>query len=54
MFDDMSIRLDTVPALDRRTDTQTDREADRQTGRQTDRIGKTVSRSAYAGMLMRD
>jgi len=35
MYDDMCIRFDTVPALDRQTDGQT-----------KNRIGKTISRAA--------
>jgi len=41
--DDMSIHLDTKPALD----VQTDRQTDRPTDGRTDKIGKTKSSSAY-------
>ena len=44
--DDVCIRFDTMPALDRQTNGRTDG--------QTDRIGKTISLSACIGVLTRD
>jgi len=51
-FDDMCIRLDTIPQRDRQTDRQTDRRTD---GRTTDRNTISVSPSSVCWcMLTRD